>query len=174
MVLVTVGEDEADDVAPFLDQIADVRQDQIDAGQMLFGREGHAAIDDEPLAPRAVADAVDREIHPDLADAAERREHELASHQSTCPAVGGRMGGGAPASGNTSPAVIACKPPSARRSSNRPCSSSASKRPKKLAAGEPHPHLAADAGGAGHPVGANGGKAGAFCPLCEPFHHPAG
>ena len=131
MVLVAVGEDEADDVAPLLDQIADVRQDEIDAGQMLFGREGHAAIDDEPFAPPAVADAVDREIHPDLADAAERREHELAlSHQSTCPAVGGRMGGGAPASGNTSPAVIACKPPSARRSSNRPCSSSASKRPK--------------------------------------------
>ena len=131
MVLVAVGEDEADDVAPFLDQITDVRQDEIDAGQMLFGREGHAAIDDEPFAPRAVADAVDREIHPDFADAAERREYELASHQSTCPAVGGRMGGGAPATGNTSPAVIACKPPSARRSSNRPCSSSASKRPKK-------------------------------------------
>src|SRR5208283_4532153 len=130
MVLVAVGEDEADDVAPLLDQITDVRQDEIDAGQMLFGREGHAAIDDEPFAPPVVANAIDREIHPDFADAAERREHELASHQSTCPAVVGRMSGGAPATGNTSPAVMICKPPSARRSSKRPCSSSASKRPK--------------------------------------------
>ena len=39
MVFVAVGEHEADDVAPLLDQIADVRQDQIDAGQVLLGRQ---------------------------------------------------------------------------------------------------------------------------------------
>ena len=74
MIFVGVGEDEADDVAPLLDQKADVRQDQIDAGQMLLGGKRHAAIDDQPCPPPPVADTVDREIHPDLADAAERRE----------------------------------------------------------------------------------------------------
>ncbi len=77
MVLVAVGEDQAEDIFALLDEIADVRQDQIDAGQMLLGRKRNAAIDDEPLAAPVVAEAVDREIHPDLADAAERREDEL-------------------------------------------------------------------------------------------------
>ena len=77
MVLVAMGEHEAQNVFALLDEIADVRHDEIDAGQMLFGGEGHAAIDDEPLPAQAVADPVDREIHPDLADAAERRENEF-------------------------------------------------------------------------------------------------
>ena len=55
MIFVAVGEDEADDVFAFLDQIADVRQDKIDAGQMLLGGKGHAAIDDEPFAAVAAS-----------------------------------------------------------------------------------------------------------------------
>ncbi len=51
MVFMAVREHEADDVAPLLDQIADVGQDQIDAGQVLFRRKGDAAIDDQPLTP---------------------------------------------------------------------------------------------------------------------------
>ena len=35
-------------------------------------------IDHQPGAPALVAEPVDRQIHADLADAAERREHELA------------------------------------------------------------------------------------------------
>ena len=84
MVFVRVGEHEADDVAALLDQEADVRQDEIDAGQVFFAAERDAAIDDQPFSPGTVAEAVDREIHPDLADAAERRENELrAGHQAT-------------------------------------------------------------------------------------------
>ena len=74
MVFVGVGQRQADDVAPLLDEETNVRQYEIDAGQVLLGGKGHAAIDDEPLPPPAVAEAVDREIHPDLADTAERRE----------------------------------------------------------------------------------------------------
>ena len=82
VVFVGVGQHEANEVAAFLDQKADVRQNQIDAGQMLLGGERNAAIDNEPLPPSPVTNAVDREIHPDLADAAKRREHKLAlSHQ---------------------------------------------------------------------------------------------
>ncbi len=90
MILVAVGEDQADDVFALLDQIADVRQDEIDAGQMLLGRERHAAIDDEPLPAPPVAEAVDREIHPDLADAAERREDKFVLRHRLSPPAGTR------------------------------------------------------------------------------------
>src|SRR4029077_16872503 len=93
MVFVRVGEHEPDNVAPLLDQEADVRQDEINDGQVFFSAERDSAIDDQPFSPGTVAEAVDREIHPDLADVAERRENELrAGHQAT------------PVMGNTSPA----------------------------------------------------------------------
>ena len=78
MVLVRVGEHDAGDVAALLDEIADVGQDQIDAGQVLLLRKRHADVDHQPGAAALVAEPVDRQIHADLADAAERREHELA------------------------------------------------------------------------------------------------
>ena len=74
----------------------------------------------------------------------------------------------------TSPAAIVSTLPSARRSSKRPRSSSASQRPTKLAVRQPHPHLAADAAGAIEPVGADGRKAVAAAPLRKPPHHRAG
>src|SRR5215472_10287214 len=45
---------------------------------MLFRSEGHAAIDDDPLSSPILAEAVDREIHPDLADSAEGCKYEFA------------------------------------------------------------------------------------------------
>ena len=53
MILMGVGEHEADEVLALLDQKADVRQDQVDAGQMLVARERHAEIDREPGAGAA-------------------------------------------------------------------------------------------------------------------------
>src|SRR5208282_522580 len=103
-------------------------QDEIDAGQVLFGCKGNAAVDDKPLAPPLVAEPIDRKIHPDLADAAERRENKLAlRHQSTRPVAGERAVRSP--TGNTSPAMIVCRLPSARRSSSRPFSSSPTQRP---------------------------------------------
>ena len=77
MILMRVGEHQAGEVFALLHQIADVGQDQIDARQMLFRGERHAEIDRQPLAVALVAQAVDRQVHADLADAAERREHQF-------------------------------------------------------------------------------------------------
>ena len=49
-----MGEHEADDVAPLRDQMADVRKNAIDTGEVLLGGKGDAAIDNEPLAPALV------------------------------------------------------------------------------------------------------------------------
>src|SRR5215831_2588389 len=118
MVFVGVGEHETDDVASFRDQEADVRQDEIDAGQVFFAAERNAAIDDQPLSAGTVAKAVDREIHPDLTNAAKRGENELQACHQTVPVMG-----------NTSPAAIASSEPSGSRSNRRPWSSSPSPRP---------------------------------------------
>ena len=86
MVFVAVGQHQTDDVFALLDQVADIRQDQIDPGQLLLGCKGHAAIDDQPLPPPRIAEAVDREVHPDLADAAERRKNKLVLCHHLSPA----------------------------------------------------------------------------------------
>ena len=67
MILVRVGEHEAEKVAALLDQIADVGKDEIDAGKVVAG-ERDAEIDRDPLPAALVAEAVEREIHADLAD----------------------------------------------------------------------------------------------------------
>src|SRR5690348_15369864 len=54
---------------------------------MLFGGKRHPAIDNDPLPAPLVAEAVDREVHPDLADAAEACEYQLVlRHGSARPA----------------------------------------------------------------------------------------
>ena len=78
MVLVRVCEHDAENVFAHLDQIADVRQDQVDARQVIAGK-CHAEIDDDPLPPAFVAEAVEREIHADLAHPAERRKNEFVA-----------------------------------------------------------------------------------------------
>src|SRR5262249_57290950 len=65
MILVRVSEHEAEHVASLLHQIADVRHDEIDAGQSVVG-ESNSEIDCDPLTAVLVAEAVDREIHADL------------------------------------------------------------------------------------------------------------
>ena len=89
MILVRVRQHQADKAFALFDEIADVGQDQIDAGQVLFRRERDAEIDREPLAV-----ALD-------ADAAERREHQLlrSRHRQAPPIP------------NTSPAVTLTMPP---------------------------------------------------------------
>ena len=59
MVFMRVREHDAEEVAALLDQKADVRQDQIDAGQVLAG-EGDAEIDRDPLPAALGAEAVER------------------------------------------------------------------------------------------------------------------
>ena len=107
MVLMRVREHDADQIAFLLGDIADVRQDQIDTRQLIFRRERHAEIDDQPFALAALPDAVKRQVHADLAYAAERREHQirLRGCHAQCLASVARP--------NTSPAVTISVVPSA-------------------------------------------------------------
>ena len=77
---------------------------------------------------RCVAEPVDREIHADLADAAERREHEFALRTGHRHYLAAK---------NTSPAATVCIVPSARRRTKRPVSSMVSNWP----ASSPSPDL---------------------------------
>ncbi len=126
-------EHETREVAPLLDEERDVRHDEVDAGQVV-ARERHAEIDRHPGALAAVAEPIEREIHPDLADAAERREQEFGGgHQAITRA------------GKISPALIASRWPAGRRSIRRPVWSSVSNVPDQFAIGEAHVDIAADA-----------------------------
>ena len=87
MVLMGMGQHEADQVLPLFLQKADVGHDQIDAGQMLLVAKGDAEIDRQPGALMAVAEAIDRQVHADLADAAERRKGQfIRSRHQAAPA----------------------------------------------------------------------------------------
>ena len=77
MILMRVGNHQAGEVFALRHQIANVGQDQIDARQVLFRGKRHAQIDGEPLAAALGAQPVDRQVHADLADAAERREYQF-------------------------------------------------------------------------------------------------
>ena len=77
MVLVRMGDDDADEILLHLLDEADVGHDEIDARQVVAG-EGDAEVDHQPLARLRRAIAVERAIHSDFAQAPERREHELA------------------------------------------------------------------------------------------------
>ena len=77
MVFMGMRQHQANQVLPFFFQKADVGHDEIDAGQMLLVAKGHAEIDREPGTLMAVAEAVDRQVHADLADTAERRKGQF-------------------------------------------------------------------------------------------------
>ncbi len=77
MVFVGVGQHQADQVLALFLQEADVGHDQIDARQMLLIAKRHAEIDRKIRALMAVAEAIDRQVHADLADAAERRKRQF-------------------------------------------------------------------------------------------------
>ena len=79
MVFMGVRQHQPDQVLPLLHQKADVGHDGVDARQMFFVAEGDAEIDREPGALLAVAETIDRQVHADLADAAERRKGEFVS-----------------------------------------------------------------------------------------------
>ncbi len=87
MVFMGMGQHEADEVFPLFFEEADIGHDEIDAGQMLLVAKGHAEIHRQPGALMAVAEAIDRQVHADLADAAERRKGQfIRSRHQTAPA----------------------------------------------------------------------------------------
>jgi hypothetical protein len=76
MVLMGVGDDDAEQVGALFDDVAQVGQDDVDAGRLGTG-EGQAAIDQNPFPPPFRAEPVERGVHADLAEAAEGNEDEL-------------------------------------------------------------------------------------------------
>ncbi len=76
VILMRVGDDEADEVA--LDGLheGEVGHDEIDAGRLVAG-EGQAEIDHQPFAPSRRAEAVKGAVHADFAQAAQGDKHEL-------------------------------------------------------------------------------------------------
>ena len=67
VVLVAVGEDDAADLAAVLDEVGDVRDDDVDAEELFFG-EHEAGVDDEDV----VAEVEGETVHAELAESAER------------------------------------------------------------------------------------------------------
>ncbi len=83
MILVGMGQNQTHQILPLLHQKADVRHDDVDARQMLLVTERHAEIDGEPASLVPVAEAVDRQVHADLADTSQRckRQFVRSRHQ---------------------------------------------------------------------------------------------
>ncbi len=76
VVLVGVGQDDAENVVGIgLDELG-IRQDDLDARRRLVA-ERHAQVDDDPLAIVRRPEAVQVEIHADLVRPAERQEDEF-------------------------------------------------------------------------------------------------
>ena len=135
-----VGEHDAGEVAPLLHQEADVRHDQIDAGQMLLRANDDAEIDRHPgalAAPRRAHRAT--RFMPISPTPPSGANTSSAPRPSACPAAA-RRGRATASCGrpNTSPAVMASSLPSGRRSISRPMRSRASNRPDSSRSRKPH------------------------------------
>ncbi len=76
MVLVRMGDDEAEQILPDPLDEAEIRQQQVDARQVR-PREGQTAVHHDPFAPFRRPEAVKRGIHADFAQASERAEDEF-------------------------------------------------------------------------------------------------
>src|SRR5262245_27535090 len=128
MILVRMGQHEAEEIVPFFHEMANVRHDEIDAGQRLVGK-SNAKIDRDPLPALLVAEAINREIHANLAGAAKRREHEFIGGAHVASSGHGALVETDGGSRKTSPAAMVMVPPSGKPRTRPPDSSRASKRP---------------------------------------------
>src|SRR6516162_4364335 len=174
MVLVAMGKHQREDVSALFDEIADVGQDEIDAREMLLRGEGHAAIDDDPLPPAIVAEAVDREVHPDLADAAQGCEYKLVVRHAALARLAGDGRAAAHGEGKhvasrycLDTAVLNFKHQVARLIE-------ANKAALHFGLAVAHSYVFADAARMGQPIAENGGEAPATIPLRDPAAHRGG
>ena len=76
MVLMRMGQHDAEQVAAFLFDEAEIGEHDIDAGLAVV-RKGDAEIDHQPLAAARRAEAVEIDIHADLAHPAKGQEDQL-------------------------------------------------------------------------------------------------
>lgn len=127
VVFMGVGQHQPDQVLALLLEVANVRHDEIDAGQMLLVAERDAEIDRQPASLMPVAEPVDRQVHADLADAAERRESQFIRTHYALPAE-------ATEPKYTSPAAIVARLPSVVAITIQPVSSMVSNVPSRVVA----------------------------------------
>jgi hypothetical protein len=87
MVFMGMGQHETDQILSLFFEEADIGHDEIDAGQMLLVAKRDTQIDRQPGALMAITEAIDRQVHADLADAAERRKSQFVrSRHQAAPA----------------------------------------------------------------------------------------
>src|SRR5690606_27908901 len=127
MVFMGVGDDDADDIVDHALDEARVGQDEIDTGQIGV-REGDADIDDQPFARRRRAEAVEGEVHADLADPAQRAEDKLLRVRPGHVFFLSQAEATAPK--GTSPAATVTQAPSCLRMTKRHSSSMVAKMPR--------------------------------------------
>src|SRR3546814_16265013 len=72
----SMGYDDRLEIIALIGEKADIRQHEIDAGK-IETREGHTAIDHDPLALAGCSVAVEGEIHTDFANTAQRQKHQF-------------------------------------------------------------------------------------------------
>src|SRR6185369_8365458 len=124
VVLVRMRKHQPRDVLSLFNQVPDIRENQVDAREVLLGGKRHPEIDGQPPAPALVANAIDRQVHADLPDPAKRRKNQFLRprHDQRSPKP------------KTSPAVTGVTLP-AWSSSSRPVSSRPWKRPESSRSG---------------------------------------
>ncbi len=126
MVLVGMGDDDAFEVLALFLEEGDVREDDVDARQVLM-REGDAEIDGDPALSVSGTVAVEREVHADLADPAEGHEDEFVR---AIPGCHQRCAAVAATPKWTSPALTVWRPPSDVLITSRPSLSMVSNTPE--------------------------------------------
>src|SRR5439155_14219488 len=73
MIFVRVGQDDAEEIAAFLDEIANIGEYEVYPGKII-SRKCHPEIDRDPLPRVLLTEPVESEVHPDLARSTEWRE----------------------------------------------------------------------------------------------------
>ncbi len=77
MILVRMGDEDPEKIVALLLDEAQVGVDEVDAREVLLAAEAHPAIDEDPLPALGRAETVERRVHADLTETAERNEDEL-------------------------------------------------------------------------------------------------
>ena len=129
MILMRMGDANADEIARDLLDEGDVGEDEVDAGR-LRSRKAEAAVDHQPFARFRRPVAVERHVHADFAQAAERHEDEVCVRRrhATPPAVVCR------GPSDTSPASMT-RSPSRVANTRRPIASMLARRPSTVSRG---------------------------------------
>ena len=86
VILMGVGDDEREKILPHALDEGEIGHDQVDAGKVR-ACESEAAINEDPLAAARRTEPVERRVHADLAEPAERHEDQfilIARHVMSC------------------------------------------------------------------------------------------